>query len=139
MLIFFLVSFHYLDGYQASVEDFAVMCGQSFANDGGRLSAHLARKFKNGSFTSWSGDSLSALGNLMCPTDASDLHGRQPAFPHRRVDRRSIGPFQTTYEKLNLLVGLAPAPPSGFEEYPHRVIAFNYRDRVDLVHDVHVR
>jgi hypothetical protein len=81
------------------------------------------------------GDSLSALGNLMRPTDASDLDGRQPPFPHRRIDRGSIGPFQTTYEKLNLLVGLAVALPDGFEEYPHRVIAFNYRDRVDRVHD----
>jgi hypothetical protein len=31
------------------------------------------------------------------------------------------------------------ALPNGFEEYPHRVIAFNYRDRVDRVHDVHIR
>jgi hypothetical protein len=85
------------------------------------------------------GDSLSALGNLMRPTDARDLHGRKPPFPHRRIDRRSIGPFQTTYEKLNLLVGLAVALPNGLEEYPHRVIAFNYRDRVDHVHDVHAK
>jgi hypothetical protein len=31
------------------------------------------------------------------------------------------------------------APPKDFEEYPHRVIAFNYRDRGDRVHDVHIR
>jgi hypothetical protein len=31
------------------------------------------------------------------------------------------------------------APPNGFEEDPHRVIAFNYSDGIGRFHDGHIR
>jgi hypothetical protein len=35
------------------------------------------------------------------------LHGRQPVLPHRRIDRRTVGPFQATHDDVDLLVGRA--------------------------------
>lgn len=74
----------------------------------------------------------------MGPTDASDLHGRPPSFPHRRIDRRSIGPFQARHNEINLLVRLAKPPQSHFEKDSHRVVALNQGDGVDRVHFGHI-
>jgi hypothetical protein len=82
---------------------------------------------------------LSALTISPRPTDACSLHGRQPVFPHRRINRRPISPFQAAYDKLDLPCGIAMAPPNGFEEDPHRVIAFNYGDNIGRFHDGHSR
>jgi hypothetical protein len=64
---------------------------------------------------------------------------RQPVFAHRRINRRPISPFQAAYDKLELPRGIAVAPPNGFEEDPHRVIAFNYGDNIGRFHDGHIR
>jgi hypothetical protein len=64
------------------------------------------------------------------PTTAYNLHRRQPVSPHRRIDRRAIGPFQATEQKRDLLDGLVMAAPNGLEEDAHRVIALNHRDRI---------
>src|SRR5258706_587980 len=72
------------------------------------------------------------------PSAACNLHRRQPIFPHRRINRRAVSPFQAAYKKLDLACGLALAPPNGLQEDPHRVIALNYGDRVGRFHDGHV-
>jgi AraC-like DNA-binding protein len=56
---------------------------------------------------------LSALTISPCPTDACSLHGRQPVFPHGRINWRPVGPFQAADEKLDLPGGIAMAPPNG--------------------------
>src|ERR1700676_2686036 len=80
-----------------------------------------------------------AFDDLTALAGACNLHSRQPVLPQRRINRHPISPFQTTYEKLDHLIGLAMAPPNGFEEDPHRVIAFNDGDRVSRLHDGRVR
>jgi len=71
---------------------------------------NCAARIGDGGFTSWSGNRLSALGDLKGPTDASDLHGGQPSFPHGRIDRRSVDPFQACHDEGDLLVRLRSLP-----------------------------
>ena|ERR1700737_4346792 len=72
------------------------------------------------------------------PSAACNLHGRQPVFPHRRINRRPISPFQAAYEKLDLPGGLALTPPNNLKEGPHRIVAFDYSDRIGRFHDGYI-
>ena len=73
----------------------------------------------------------------LSPTAACHLDRREPLLPHRRIDRRAIGPFQAANDELDLLVIHAMTPRNRFEEDSHRVIAFNHGDRVGRFHNGH--
>jgi hypothetical protein len=69
---------------------------------------------------------------------ARNLHGRQPVLPHRRIDRRTVGPFQAPHDGIDLLVGRAKSLRNHFEKDSHRVIALNQGDSVGRVHYGHI-
>jgi hypothetical protein len=44
------------------------------------------------------------------------LRRRQPVLPHRRIDRRPIGPFQAGKQKRDFLLGFVYATPDRLHE-----------------------
>lgn len=62
------------------------------------------------------------------------LRCRQPVLPHRGINRRAIGPFQTGEQKCDFLLRFVHAMLDGLHENPYRVVNLNQSDCVISLH-----